>query len=103
MWWETVSLNIIVIVVGALLGSIKANFNDKEQKTNCVRLINIVIGVFCGISVALHYEVNLATWLVGLVALTASMLSVSVLDTLYLATPTVTKLIIKVYTTGLRK
>lgn len=85
----------IIIITGSILGSIKANFNDKETKLSCNRVINIILGMFCGVLVSFHFENNNLPWLSGIVSITVSMLSVAILDTLYIATPTITKLLIR--------
>ena len=93
--WEVVNLNLIIITIGSLLGSIKANFNDKHTKPKCSRVLNITLGLFCGISVGLHYEEHLTVWLAGLSSMTVSMLAVSVLDTIYSLAPVITKYLIE--------
>lgn len=95
MWQELLNINLIVIIIGSILGSVKANFNDKENKPKYVKCFNVILGIFCGISVALHYQAELATWLVGLSALASSMISVTTLDTIYLLAPTIAKFVIK--------
>lgn len=100
--WELVSLDLVVISVGSFLGSVKANFNDKEKKSGSIRFINILMGLFCGISVGLHFETELAIYLVGLLSLVSSMLAVSILDTLYSIAPMITKTIV-VWKLGIKK
>lgn len=95
MWQELLNLNLVVIIIGSILGSMKANFNDKEDKPRYVKCFNVVLGMFCGISVASHYQTELATWLVGLSALGSSMISVTALDTIHTLAPALTKFIIK--------
>lgn len=99
MWWESLNdTTWIIIIIGSLIGSIKANFSNKDEQSKCSRMINVMLGVFCGIALAQHYSNNLTVWFSGLLALTVSMLSVTVLETVYLIAPTVTKVIIKFYT-----
>lgn len=99
MWWESLNdTTWIIIVIGSMIGSIKANFSNKDEQSKCTRMINIIIGIFCGIALAEHYSSNLTSWFSGLLALTGAMLSVTVLETIYLIAPTITKIIIKFYT-----
>lgn len=98
MWWELLRVDNAIIIIGAIIGAIKANFNDNEHKSRSVRITNGLISIFCGMSVGYYYDSILTLWLNGLVALTTSMLSIAILDTLYLVTPTLTKTIIKFYT-----
>lgn len=88
----------IIIVIGSLIGSIKANFSNKDEQSKAGRAVNIILGVFCGIALAKHYSNDLTVWFSGLLALTGAMLSVTVLETIYLIAPTITRLIIKAYT-----
>lgn len=100
MWWENLNdTTWIIIIIGSLIGSIKANFSDKVDKSILNRIVNILVGMFCGIALAGHYSNNLTIWLSSLLALTGAMLSVTILETIYLIAPTITKLIIKYYTT----
>lgn len=99
MWQELLNeylnLNLIVIIIGSMLGSVKANFNDKEDKPRYIKCFNVILGFFCGVSVAFHYQAELATWLVGLSALGSSMISITALDTIYTLAPALTKFLIK--------
>lgn len=84
-----------IIVVGSIIGAIKANFSTDNNTPKCNSIINGLLSIFCGIVVAEHYSDNLTIWLSGLVALTGSMLSVSILDTLHIIVPKVVKYIVK--------
>lgn len=85
---------LIIIIIGSIIGALKANFT-MESSLRCNTVINVVLSVFSGVVLAEHYSENLTIWLSGIVALTGSMLSVSILDTIHTVTPKVIKILIK--------
>lgn len=97
MLLEIINIDVLVIIFGSLLGSMKANLNDKEYRTVFSRVLNVLLSIFCGIVVGFHYLNGLTIWFTGLVAMTISMLSVSILDTLYILAPVIAKKLIKRY------
>lgn len=89
------SVTLGIIVIGSIIGAIKANFSTDNNTPKCNSVINGLLSIFCGIVIAKHFSDNLTIWLSGIVALTGSMLSVSVLDTLHTITPKLVKYIVK--------
>lgn len=87
----------LIIVIGSMIGAIKANFLDRDAQGVFLRICNTIVSTFCGVAVAGHYCNNLTAWLSGLLALTSSMLSVVILETMYLLAPNTAKTIIKWY------
>ena len=71
--------SIIMIVSGSLLGSIKSSMDD-DNYTFKQRLINFLIGVYCGISLGLTYMTKIETGYLGLIALTGAMIGSNILD-----------------------
>lgn len=69
----------IVIVSGSFLGSIKSSMDD-DNYTFKQRLINFLIGVYCGISLGLTYMTKIETGYLGLIALTGAMIGSNILD-----------------------
>lgn len=101
---NVIDLTAVIALVGSLFGAIKANFNDSDDKhkPKYVKLFNILLGVFCGVMLSLNYANQLTLWLVGLVGLTSSMISLVVLDSLYTLAPMIVdKLVRKRF--GLKK
>lgn len=88
-------VTLVIIVVGSIIGAIKANFGTDNNTPKCNRVANGLLSIFCGVLLAKQYSDNLTVWLSGLVALTTSMLSVSILDTLHIVTPKLVKIIVK--------
>lgn len=88
------SSTLIIIVIGSIIGAIKANFSNNSS-SSCNSIINGLLSIFVGILVAEHYSDSLTTWLSGLVALTSSMLSVAILETLHDLIPVVIKILVK--------
>lgn len=71
----------IIIFLGALGGSVKASIEDKDDKP-CTRLINVLIGLFCGTMVADHYSDQVSPFIAGIISLTVASVSVVVLESL---------------------
>lgn len=71
----------IIIFLGALGGSIKASIEDKDDKP-CTRIINILVGFFCGVMVSGHYSDQVSPFLSGIISLTVASVAVVVLESL---------------------
>lgn len=69
----------IIVIVGSLLGSIKSSVNEDEY-TFKQRLVNFLIGVYCGISIGLTYMTKIETGYLGLIALTGAMIGTNILE-----------------------
>lgn len=73
-----------VIVIGSVLGAIKANLSNKSR---CVeRIIDVFIGIFIGLTIGWYFQSeNLL--LSGVISLSSSMLGANVLDALLTMSP----------------
>lgn len=83
--------NILFIAIGALIGSIKANFRTNTDKSMCEVFIDVSIGLFCGLAVGFHYAVNLNIWYSGMIALIGSSIGVNILDLIKELSPNIAK------------
>ena len=70
---------IIIIVIGSFLGSIKSSMGE-DKYTFTQKLINFLIGVYCGISLGLTYMTTIETGYLGLIALTGAMIGTNILE-----------------------
>lgn len=78
-----------VVIIGATIGSVKAQLSGK--KTNIItQIINIILGIFAGTSLAFHYIDNISVWGASILALVTSSMSVAVVDTLFKLAPDLT-------------
>lgn len=86
---------VITIVLGSLLGSIKASLDDNEKQTKCQRVINFLLGFYCGIAIAHTYRDNLEIGFLGLIALVSAMIGTNVLEVISDLSPEIVKKYIK--------
>lgn len=63
------SLTEILIITGAVIGSLKASKELDKQDTISTKVINFMVGVFWGISIGMYYGTNLNPYISSLVAL----------------------------------
>lgn len=90
------NVDIALIIVGAFLGAAKASIEIDGAKTWLYRGLDILLGVFVGVTVAYHYGSQFSVWLMGLVALIGGVSGALVVDVFLQVLPTITKqLIIK--------
>lgn len=60
-----------LVVIGAFLGSIKAClFMDAKDKFYA-KVVNVMIGMYCGITIGHHFSTELNYYLTGLIAFVA--------------------------------
>ena len=76
----------ILIFLGAVGGSLKASVGKVNLKI-CNKTLNVLIGIFCGITVAGHYSDQLSPFLAGILSLAASSVSIVVLEDIILLAP----------------
>lgn len=81
----------ILVFLGALGGSLKASASNAQSKHGKihwrVRVLNILIGIFCGIAVAGHYSEHISPFLAGILSLTVASVSIVVLEDIILIAP----------------
>lgn len=76
----------ILIFLGAVGGSLKASVGKVNLKI-CNKTLNVLIGIFCGITVAGHYSDKLSPFLAGILSLAASSVSIVILEDIILLAP----------------
>ena len=78
---------IIAILCGSILGSIKAHGLSLKKVSLPVKINNITLGIFAGTTVAFHYLNNFHIWGAAITALITSSLSVALIDSLFRIAP----------------
>lgn len=91
------NITLIIIVIGSIIGSVKTVLYLNEPKSICVKVMDVVLGIFCGIAIAEHFATNLNMWLSGLVALVAGSVGAIALNSIIELFPKVFKDILKKY------
>lgn len=77
----------VLIFLGALGGSVKASVEDEDDDKCHIRILNILIGIFCGIMVASHYKSQVSPFLAGIISLTVASVSVVLIESLLKTAP----------------
>lgn len=93
----TLSMNydLIAIVIGAFLGSVKANTEFSRGKSLSGRLLDLALGVFCGVALALHFANNQSATLSGGLALLGGVSGGVVVDVFTQMIPSIARKAIK--------
>lgn len=85
----------IVALLGALLGSVKSSLDSDREPSRCVRLFNILIGIFCGLNIAHIFHKELELGYIGLIALVGAMVGANILEVISDLAPDMVKRYIK--------
>lgn len=88
-------VDLIIIVSGALIGSIKASVEFDKDKHCVVRAIDIFLGVFCGVMLARHFHNAGSAALGGLLALVGGVSGAVVIEVFVQMLPSIAKKAIK--------
>lgn len=88
-------LDILVVVIGAALGSFKASQEFDKDKPFCNRSIDVAIGIFVGLSMAFHFGAQFSLWLSGLLAVVGGASGAMVLEVVMQMLPSITRKIVK--------
>lgn len=88
-------VDLIIIVSGALVGSIKASVEFDKDKHCVARAIDIFLGVFCGVMLARHFHNVGSTALGGLLALVGGVSGAVVVEVFMQMLPSIAKEAIK--------
>lgn len=90
---EILDNHLILIIIGSILGSTKANIRENVKWHE--RIINWILGMFCGIALGLEYNLEKPMFS-GLIALSASMLGTNILEAFLILSPKqIRKIILK--------
>lgn len=76
-WFSFVN---VVVVLGAIFGSVKTCMALHQDANLCDSILDIFIGVFCGILVGLHFSNELNVPVSGLIALVAGAAGAIILE-----------------------
>lgn len=90
-------LYIGVLFIGALLGSAKASTEFDRDKSCVPRSIDLLLGVFCGVSLAHHFSNDQSLALSGLVALLGGVSGAMVIEVFMQMLPNIAKKTIKAW------
>lgn len=85
------NVDLILVVVGSVLGSVKASVEFNEKRTCLQRAIDIALGVFIGTAGAYHYGSEFSIWLKGLIALIGGVSGALVLEVFMQLLPSLAK------------
>lgn len=88
-------VDLIIIVLGALIGSFKASVEFDKDKRCVARAIDIFLGVFCGVMLARHFPNAGSTALGGLLALVGGVSGAVVVEVFMQMLPSIAKKAIK--------
>ena len=88
-------VDVLVIAIGSLLGSVKASVEFDKDKPICSRMIDVALGVYIGVSVAFHFGASFSLWLNGLLSVVGGASGAMVLEVIMQMIPSVTRKFIK--------
>ena len=89
------NLDLIVMVIGAFIGSMKASIEFDKDKTCVPRAVDIILGVFCGVMLARHFHNEGSVALSGLLALVGGVSGAVVVEVFMQMLPNIAKKAIK--------
>ena len=89
------NFDLIVMVIGAFIGSMKASIEFDKDKTCVPRAVDIILGVFCGVMLARHFHNEGSVALSGLLALVGGVSGAVVVEVFMQMLPSIAKKAIK--------
>ena len=89
------NLDLVVMFVGALIGSAKASIEFDKGKTCVPRAVDIILGVFCGVMLARHFHNEGSVALSGLLALVGGVSGAVIVEVFMQMLPSIAKKAIK--------
>lgn len=89
------NIDVIVCAAGAVMGSIKASLEFDRNKHWVPRLLDIALGVFCGVTLAWHFFNPAAPMLGGMLALVGGVSGAVVIEVFMQMLPNIAKKAIK--------
>lgn len=90
-----INYDFLIIIVGAILGSAKANSEFSKEKTCGARVLDLALGVFCGVGLAFHFANSQSATLSGGLALLGGVSGAVVIDVFMQMLPSIVKKYIK--------
>lgn len=96
-------VDVVFVVAGALFGSLKASAELDRDKAPFVRWVDILLGFFCGTTVAFHFNNPGAPFLSGLIAMVGGVSGATAVEVILQMVPgIVNKVISKVVDSKLK-
>lgn len=93
----------IIIVIGALLGSIKTSMVINTETDLCDKWLDIMLGLFCGIMAGYHFSNDLNVYITGLIALLGGIGGAIIIEVIIELLPKATRQFITSYLRGHKK
>lgn len=93
----------IIVVIGALLGSIKTSMVINAEASICDKWLDVMLGLFCGIMAGYHFSNELNVYITGLNALLGGIGGAIIIEVIIELLPKATKQIITNYLKGHKK
>lgn len=90
-----VDLNLVVTVSGAVLGSIKASIELDKNKSCMYRFVDVLVGVYFGVTIAYHFHNANSVALTWLLSLVGGISGGVFLDVLLQMLPSIIRKVIK--------
>lgn len=79
---ERFDLHHLIIVLGALLGSIKTSQTINQNRHLCEKWLDIMLGLFCGVMVGHYFTQGINLYITGLLALIGGVAGAIVIEVL---------------------
>lgn len=92
-----VNLDVVVLTVGAFLGSLKAATEFGKAKSRLVVCVDVLVGTFCGLAVAFHFHNTDSKALSALLALVGGVSGALVLEVCMRMVPSVARRFIQAW------
>lgn len=89
------NLDLVVMFLGALIGSAKASVEFDKDKSCIPRAVDIILGIFCGVMLAHHFKNDGSVALSGLLALVGGVSGAVVVEVFMQMLPNIAKKAIK--------
>lgn len=88
-------INFVAIVIGSLLGSAKASTEFDKDKGCIPRIIDLMLGVFCGVALAIHFANHNSVALSAVLALLGGVSGAMVIEVFMQMLPSIARKAIK--------
>lgn len=93
----------LIIVIGALIGSVKTSYIINREDSGCDVAIDICLGLFCGIMAGYHFSNELNVYITGLISLLGGIGGAIITEVIIELLPKASKEIIIMYLKNYKK
>lgn len=76
----------ILVFLGAVGGALKSSATN-DDRVNGNKSLNILISIFCGVTIGSHYSSSISPFLAGILGLVVSSVSIVILEDVILLAP----------------